>query len=48
MASPEVKQAITKAASQYTKPEGKVFQYGTAGVGDISVPVLLAVVFEAN
>ncbi|KAL2821071.1 hypothetical protein BJX63DRAFT_254637 [Aspergillus granulosus] len=31
MASPEIKQAITEAASQYAKPEGKVFQYGTAG-----------------
>ncbi|KAL4950958.1 hypothetical protein BDW69DRAFT_171058 [Aspergillus filifer] len=31
MASPEVKQAISEAASQYVKPEGKVFQYGTAG-----------------
>ncbi|KAL4871783.1 hypothetical protein BDV12DRAFT_20016 [Aspergillus spectabilis] len=31
MASPENKQAISEAASQYAKPEGKVFQYGTAG-----------------
>jgi phosphoacetylglucosamine mutase len=31
MASPEVKKAIAEAASQYAKPEGKVFQYGTAG-----------------
>jgi phosphoacetylglucosamine mutase len=33
MASPAVKKAITEAALQYTKPEGKVFEYGTAGVG---------------
>lgn len=32
MASQAVKNAITEAASQYSKPEGKVFQYGTAGV----------------
>lgn len=32
MASPAVKKAITEAALQYSKPEGKVFQYGTAGV----------------
>ncbi|OQE14578.1 hypothetical protein PENFLA_c037G10669 [Penicillium flavigenum] len=31
MASPAVKKAITEAALQYTKPEGKVFEYGTAG-----------------
>ncbi|KAL4880047.1 hypothetical protein BJY04DRAFT_192293 [Aspergillus karnatakaensis] len=31
MATPENKKAITEAASQYAKPEGKVFQYGTAG-----------------
>ncbi|KAJ5736811.1 Phosphoacetylglucosamine mutase [Penicillium malachiteum] len=31
MASPAVKEAITKAALQYTKPQGKVFEYGTAG-----------------
>ncbi|KAJ6141389.1 Phosphoacetylglucosamine mutase [Penicillium chermesinum] len=31
MASPAVKKAISEAALQYTKPEGKVFQYGTAG-----------------
>ncbi|KAL5001466.1 hypothetical protein BDV10DRAFT_6839 [Aspergillus recurvatus] len=31
MASSEVKKAIAEAASQYAKPEGKVFQYGTAG-----------------
>lgn len=39
MASPEVKKAIAEAASQYAKPEGKVFQYGTAGVGGHSDPV---------
>lgn len=33
MASPAVKQAITEAALKYQKPEGTVFQYGTAGVG---------------
>lgn len=32
MASPMVKQAIVDAAAAYTKPEGKVFEYGTAGV----------------
>ncbi|KAJ5275972.1 hypothetical protein N7524_002125 [Penicillium chrysogenum] len=31
MASPAVKKAITEAALQYAKPEGKVFEYGTAG-----------------
>lgn len=36
MASPAVKKAITEAALQYTKPEGKVFEYGTAGVGRIA------------
>jgi phosphoacetylglucosamine mutase len=35
MASPAVKKAITEAALQYTKPEGKVFEYGTAGVSRI-------------
>lgn len=32
MASQAVKKAISEAALQYTKPEGKVFEYGTAGV----------------
>lgn len=32
MASQAVKKAITEAALQYTKPPGKVFEYGTAGV----------------
>lgn len=32
MASPALKQAISEAALKYVKPEGKVFQYGTAGV----------------
>lgn len=32
MASPAIKKAITEAAKQYQLPEGKVFQYGTAGV----------------
>ncbi|RJE26297.1 Phosphoacetylglucosamine mutase [Aspergillus sclerotialis] len=31
MASPVIKQAISEAAQKYTKPDGKVFQYGTAG-----------------
>ena len=48
MASPEVKKAIAEAASQYAKPEGKVFQYGTAGVGDHSDPVPWPLALEAN
>lgn len=32
MVSPAVKKAISEAALHYAKPEGKVFQYGTAGV----------------
>lgn len=32
MASPAVRKAISDAALQYAKPEGKIFQYGTAGV----------------
>jgi phosphoacetylglucosamine mutase len=32
MASPAIRKAITEAASKYVKPEGKVFEYGTAGV----------------
>lgn len=32
MASPALKKAISEAALTYVKPEGKVFQYGTAGV----------------
>ncbi|KAI9934216.1 Phosphoglucomutase-3 [Aspergillus wentii] len=31
MASPAIKEAISKAALQYSKPDGKVFEYGTAG-----------------
>ncbi|KAL2866735.1 phosphoacetylglucosamine mutase PCM1 [Aspergillus lucknowensis] len=31
MASSDLKQAISEAASQYAKPEGKIFQYGTSG-----------------
>ncbi|GIC93907.1 phosphoacetylglucosamine mutase PCM1 [Aspergillus udagawae] len=31
MASPAVRKAISEAALQYAKPEGKIFQYGTAG-----------------
>ena len=48
MASPEVKKAIAEAASQYVKPEGKVFQYGTAGVGDFATPALQRLELEAN
>jgi phosphoacetylglucosamine mutase len=48
MASPEVKKAIAEAASQYAKPEGKVFQYGTAGVGDFATPALQHLELEAN
>lgn len=32
MASPAIKKAITEAALIYSKPEGTVFEYGTAGV----------------
>lgn len=32
MASPAVRKAISEAALKYQKPEGKVFEYGTAGV----------------
>lgn len=32
MASPAIKKAITEAALTYSKPEGTVFEYGTAGV----------------
>ncbi|KAI5285325.1 Phosphoacetylglucosamine Mutase [Ascosphaera aggregata] len=31
MASQEIKDAIAAAAATYTKPEGKIFEYGTAG-----------------
>ncbi|KAF5013854.1 hypothetical protein F66182_15144, partial [Fusarium sp. NRRL 66182] len=31
MASPAIHQAITEAASKYRFPEGRVFEYGTAG-----------------
>ncbi|KAA8644782.1 hypothetical protein EYZ11_005145 [Aspergillus tanneri] len=31
MASPAIQKAISEAAAQYAKPEGTVFQYGTAG-----------------
>ena len=39
MASPTVKKAITEAALNYTKPEGAVFQYGTAGVSSFLLTV---------
>jgi hypothetical protein len=32
MASPAVRKAISEAALKYQKPEGKAFEYGTAGV----------------
>ena len=32
MASSAIKQAVSEAAQKYTKPDGKIFQYGTAGV----------------
>lgn len=32
MASPAIHQAITEAAAKYRFPEGRVFEYGTAGV----------------
>lgn len=32
MASNTVKEAIKQAALAYVKPDGKVFEYGTAGV----------------
>ncbi|KAF7122823.1 hypothetical protein CNMCM5793_000933 [Aspergillus hiratsukae] len=31
MASPAVRKAISEAALQYAKPDGRIFQYGTAG-----------------
>ncbi|OAX84585.1 hypothetical protein ACJ72_01037 [Emergomyces africanus] len=42
MASPMVKQAIVDAAAAYTKPEGKVFEYGTAGTIDVILAWLVA------
>ncbi|KAB8219615.1 hypothetical protein BDV33DRAFT_173626 [Aspergillus novoparasiticus] len=47
MASPAIKQAITEAAAQYVKPEGKVFQYGTAGFR-MKADVLNTVVFAVG
>lgn len=41
MASPAVKKAISEAALQYQKPEGKVFEYGTAGVSRATVRIPL-------
>lgn len=32
MASSAIREAIAAAVSDYKKPEGKVFEYGTAGV----------------
>lgn len=32
MASPAIHKAITEAAAKYRFPEGRVFEYGTAGV----------------
>lgn len=42
MASPTVKKAITEAALNYTKPEGAVFQYGTAGVSGFFINGIFA------
>ncbi|OGM42897.1 phosphoacetylglucosamine mutase [Aspergillus bombycis] len=47
MASPAIKKAITEAAAQYVKPEGKVFQYGTAGFR-MKADVLNTVVFAVG
>ncbi|PLB36581.1 phosphoacetylglucosamine mutase PCM1 [Aspergillus candidus] len=47
MASQAVKNAITEAASQYVKPEGKVFQYGTAGFR-MKADILNTVVFSVG
>ncbi|KAF7588294.1 Phosphoacetylglucosamine Mutase [Aspergillus hancockii] len=47
MASPALKKAITEAAAQYVKPEGKVFQYGTAGFR-MKADVLNTVVFAVG
>ncbi|PGH32582.1 phosphoacetylglucosamine mutase [[Emmonsia] crescens] len=47
MASPMVKQAIVDAAAAYTKPEGKVFEYGTAGFR-MKADVLNTVVFAVG
>ena len=43
MASPAIKKAITEAALTYTKPEGTVFEYGTAGVCALSLSFLFLV-----
>ncbi|KAG5287513.1 N-acetylglucosamine-phosphate mutase [Histoplasma capsulatum var. duboisii H88] len=47
MASPMVKQAIVDAAAAYTKPEGKVFEYGTAGFR-LKADMLNTVVFAVG
>ncbi|OJD17732.1 hypothetical protein AJ78_02198 [Emergomyces pasteurianus Ep9510] len=47
MASPMVKQAIVDAAAAYTKPEGKVFEYGTAGFR-MKADILNTVVFAVG
>ena len=41
MASSTVKQAIVAAAAAYVKPEGKVFEYGTAGVSYLENGVMV-------
>ncbi|KAK2750946.1 Phosphoacetylglucosamine Mutase [Myotisia sp. PD_48] len=47
MASATVKQAIADAASAYTKPEGKIFEYGTAGFR-MKANILDTVVFASG
>ncbi|PGH07119.1 hypothetical protein AJ80_08058 [Polytolypa hystricis UAMH7299] len=47
MVSPAMKQAIVDAAAAYIKPEGKVFEYGTAGFR-MKADVLNTVVFAVG
>ncbi|PGH04073.1 phosphoacetylglucosamine mutase [Blastomyces parvus] len=47
MASSMVKQAIVDAAAAYTKPDGKVFEYGTAGFR-MKADILNTVVFAVG
>lgn len=42
MASPEMHQAISEAASNYRFPEGRVFEYGTAGVSNIHIVLTIS------
>lgn len=46
MASPAIHQAITEAAAKYRFPEGRVFEYGTAGVS--YAPCLLSTVLPLS